>query len=552
MKFRAASSSGSGSAIASRGTSSLPLGPAPSPFEIPSLGGGGGLAAYSSTTKSNMALSPPPSSSKKKNDKGKRSKVRSPLVRSPLGFHRLNNSSAAGNDGDGGASMSMSEASGSLSSAGGNGAGRRLMFSPRKRGGVGNKSKSGKSPIKSRDIYSPTPEKKTSSKKSSSSIGGGILRGSISAAKVQGSLRKERKRRKSSAAGGSMSNSSAARASLPMPAAAAQPELEPELKPTAVEFAYPPPDAVAVPGPDVLQHFHQLAVSTSTSTNAAVETHQTQLDSLGSQLLSLEDVLLPAAARQENAALKAHQARLQRDPTANAQSIDICQSVRAYVLEMASLGATAARSNRLEREAAFQSTVAERDAEAQAERRRLRSEARQRQLERREVRAARRRQDAAARRVRDIKAHPRNKELYREMAGLLKDHNRLQREERRWEGAGQKLAVQEAEVTRRLEALAVAEAENKDGDDIAAAADEEVEQSRRLASAAERSAQDAVDDVLTSAGRVESALTEVAALVQQSDGVRRELYGKYRTDHQFHGYRGNKNTKGLIVALSQG
>ena len=184
--------------------------------------------------------------------------------------------------------------------------------------------------------------------------------------------------------------------------------------------------------------------------------------------------------------------------------------------------------------------------------RRLRSEARQRQLERREVRAARRRQDAASRRVRDIKAHPRNKELYREMAGLLKDHNRLQREERRWEGAGQKLAVQEAEVTRRLEALAVAEAENKDGDDIAAAADEEVEQSRRLASAAERSAQDAVDDVLTSAGRVESALTEVAALVQQSDGVRRELYGKYRTDHQFHGYRGNRNTKGLIVALSQG
>ena len=437
------------------------------------------------------------------------------------------------------------------------GAGRRLMFSPRKRGGVGNKSKSSKSPIKSRDIYSPTPEKKTSSKKkssSSSSIGGGILRGSISAAKVQGSLRKERKRRKSSAAGGSMSNSSAARASLPMPAAAVQPEPEPEpeLKPTAVEFAYPPPDAVAVPGPDVLQHFHQLAVSTSTSTNATVETHQTQLDSLGSQLLSLEDVLLPAAARQENAALKAHQARLQRDPSANASSIDICKSVRAYVLEMASLGATAARSNRLEREAAFQSTVAERDAEAQAERRRLRSEARQRQLERREVRAARRRQDAASRRVRDIKAHPRNKELYREMAGLLKDHNRLQREERRWEDAGQKLAVQEAEVTRRLEALAVAEAENKDGDDITAAADEEVEQSRRLAATAERSAQDAVDDVLTSAGRVESALTEVAALVQQSDGVRRELYGKYRTDHQFHGYRGNKNTKGLIVALSQG
>ena len=85
-----------------------------------------------------------------------------------------------------------------------------------------------------------------------------------------------------------------------------------------------------------------------------------------------------------------------------------------------------------------------------------------------------------------------------------------------------------------------------------AAPDEEVEQSRHLAATAERSAQDAIDDVLTSAGRVESALTEVATLVQQSDGVRRELYGKYRADHQFHGYRGSRNTKGLIVALSQG
>lgn len=560
MKFRTASS-----AATSSRSSAPALGPAPSPFSIPNLPGASSSSA--AANKSNLLLaSPPPSSTKKKNG-GKRSKVRSPMIRSPLGFHKLNNSAHGSDEGSG----SISEASGSLSSSGG--AGRKLMFSPRKRGGVGaksNKSKASssrggsKSPVKSRDIYSPTPEKHSSA--TASGAGAIGFRGSISASKVQGSLRKERKRRKSSFAGSTSKASGVAKSVPAIEPASSNEEAggedeqmsmhqpEPELKPAAVEFAYPTSDAVAVPGPNVLQQFHQLAVSTSATVQT--QTHQAQLDSLGTHLLSLEDVLIPAAAQQENAAIKYHQARLQRDPTANASSIDICKSVRAYILEMASLGATAARANRLEREAAFQTQVAEREAEAQAERRRLRAEARQRQLERKAARAARRQQDRATRRVQDMRALPRNKELYREMAALLKDQNRLQREEKKWEEAGQKLAVQEVEVEGRLQALAAEGEANGGGmeevEEGGGATLREVEQSRHLAEAVERSTQNAIDDILTSAGRVESTLTEVAALVEESDAVRRELYGKYRTDHQFHGYRGNKNTKGLIVALSQG
>lgn len=561
MKFRTAST-----AAATSSRSSAPaLGPAPSPFSIPNLpGASSSSSAAAAANKSNMLLaSPPPSSTKKKNG-GKRSKVRSPMIRSPLGFHKLHNSTHGSDDGVG----SMSEASASLSSSGGAGtAGRKLMFSPRKRGGVGAKSKSkssssrgSRNPVKTRDVYSPTPEK--SSAAASSADG---FRGSISAAKIQGSLRKERKRRKSSFAGPTSKEASVAK-SVPAIEPASSNEggeeeeeeempvhqPEPELKPAAVEFAYPTSDAVAVPGPNVLQHFHQLAMSTS----ATAETHQAQLDSLGTRLLSLEDVLIPAAAQQEGAAIKYHQARLQRDPTTNASSIDICKSVRAYVLEMASLGATAARANRLERESAFRDRVAAREAEAGAERRRLRAEARQRQAERQAARAARRQQDRAARRVQDMRSLPRNKELYREMAALLKDQNRLQREEKKWEEAGQKLAVQQVEVERRIQTLA-AEREANGGmeeEDVAGGGtvtSRDVEQSRHLAEVVERSTRNAIDDILTSAGRVESTLTEVAALVEESDAVRRELYGKYRTDHQFHGYRGNKNTKGLIVALSQ-
>ena len=334
MKFRAASTAGTSS------RSSAPaLGPAPSPFSIPNLPGASSSSA--AANKSNLLLASPPPSSTKKKSGGKRSKVRSPMIRSPLGFHKLNNSAHGSDEGAG----SLSEASGSLSSSGG--AGRKLMFSPRKRGGVGaksNKSKSSssrgsKSPVKSRDIYSPTPEKHSSATAPGSAIG---FRGSISASKVQGSLRKERKRRKSSFAGSTVSTSRASGVAKSVPAiepASSNEEAggedehmlghqpEPELKPAAVEFAYPTSDAVAVPGPNVLQHFHQLAISTSAKVQT--QTHQAQLDSLGTHLLSLEDVLIPAAAQQENAAIKYHQARLQRDPTANASSIDICKSVRA-------------------------------------------------------------------------------------------------------------------------------------------------------------------------------------------------------------------------------
>jgi len=58
-------------------------------------------------------------------------------------------------------------------------------------------------------------------------------------------------------------------------------------------------------------------------------------------------------------------------------------------------------------------------------------------------------------------------------------------------------------------------------------------------------------DITVSALRIQQALEEVSKLASDADGVRKELYHKYRKDHQFHGYQGFKDPKGLLRSLSQ-
>ena len=353
----------------------------------------------------------------------------------------------------------------------------------------------------------------------------------------------------------------------PEPEPESESEAEPEVPP--VEFVYPSADEVGVPPPEVVERFHSLA-------SAVAGTHQAQLDSLGLAALSLEDVLLPAAAHAEDAALRRAQGRLQREgEEAAGGAIDACRAARAHVLSLASAAAAAARESRLEREKAFGAVLRRRD----EERAEARIRAREGRRERAREEADRSRARAARERDRRLlvarKAHPPNQELWREVATLMKDVARLQKEERMWERASEVLAGREREAEARdrdeplEERLAREEAEAEararlgaDGDGSGALAGAAagaleadaalVAEGRRAASKAAGSLQEALEDVMTAAGRVDGTLRGIADLVSQSADVRRELYSKYRSDHQFHGYRGNKDTKGLIAALSQG
>jgi hypothetical protein len=60
-----------------------------------------------------------------------------------------------------------------------------------------------------------------------------------------------------------------------------------------------------------------------------------------------------------------------------------------------------------------------------------------------------------------------------------------------------------------------------------------------------------VQDMSISSTRIQEGLGLVTKSVDESDQLRKQLYQTYRQDHQFHGYQGVSNPRGLIRFLSQ-
>ena len=58
-------------------------------------------------------------------------------------------------------------------------------------------------------------------------------------------------------------------------------------------------------------------------------------------------------------------------------------------------------------------------------------------------------------------------------------------------------------------------------------------------------------DVRVSAVRIRAALDLVRDTLQKGETARQALYAQYVRDHQFYGYPGAHDAKGLLRALSQ-
>jgi hypothetical protein len=60
-----------------------------------------------------------------------------------------------------------------------------------------------------------------------------------------------------------------------------------------------------------------------------------------------------------------------------------------------------------------------------------------------------------------------------------------------------------------------------------------------------------LQDIVLASTRIQQGLGMVLEILEESEQVRLDLYQKYRKDHQFHGYQGVRNPRGLIRFLSQ-
>jgi len=290
------------------------------------------------------------------------------------------------------------------------------------------------------------------------------------------------------------------------------------------------PKDVPVPPRNVVRTLFEEAVA------AKQKNEQQELIDAG--LLSFQDVLLPSVAYMEDAALKQVQSVVQRDRPEYKPAVVACRKAVYDGIGAAMVAAEESRHNRgianLERERMWQQRR-----ELELEREREESEARQQeQVKWKEM--------ARAKRKRELKKKlPRNQELWREIAYLMSELPKLEKEERMWIGAQSKLERQEADIAAQEEENAKQPTGQRNQMDLAAVEhqQDDIEEMARI----ER----AIETVTLSSTRIRTALGIVSDAIDSSDKIRKELYYRYRQEYQFSGYQGVKDPKGLLRALSQ-
>lgn len=256
-------------------------------------------------------------------------------------------------------------------------------------------------------------------------------------------------------------------------------------------------------------------------------------------LLSLEQVLLPAVAYQEEQGLKQLQAVVQRDCPGHKSAV---VATRKAVYDSVGAACSAVAASR-------ETTRAAADAAREVEwreQRELMNEQRKRVLETAAQRQAEAIEAAKQQRKRELqKKLPANQELWREVAYLMTELTKLSQEERQWNLASENLMAQEAALARQEAAVHAAQQEAETSVNVTS--DEElappIEQIIQVA--------DTAEDIALSVQRIRSALQIVSQTVVTSEQARRDLYQQYVTDHQFQGYQGVQDPKGLLKALSQ-
>lgn len=273
-------------------------------------------------------------------------------------------------------------------------------------------------------------------------------------------------------------------------------------KSVELPFEYPK-DNVKVPKRSLVEALYQQTAETE---------DQKELAEAG--LLSFQHVLLPAVAYQEEAALKDLQAKVQRDCPEHKRLLEQTRQATYEAVHAAMKAVEKSREARKSEKDACWKKLAEEREEAH----KLALEKWQRESE------LKRSQEMSELQ----KSYPKNVEAWREVAYLMTELNKLGKEERQWAQAKEQLE-NEATVKGQQEPLVVDVAGEESPVD-------QVNQS--------------LEDITLSAIRVQQALRQVSGVVAESQRMRKELYQRYKRDHQFHGYQSH-DPKGLLRALSQ-
>jgi signal transduction histidine kinase len=156
--------------------------------------------------------------------------------------------------------------------------------------------------------------------------------------------------------------------------------------------------------------------------------------------------------------------------------------------------------------------------------------------------------EARRQRQRDLqKKLPANQEVWREVAYLMTELTKLSNEERQWHNiASQHLDRTEAALVEQEKQLENVRQNLELSKDVA-----NIDKPSETVLQIVGMATDSASDVTLAVDRIRNALHHVSNTVTECEQSRQQLYHQYVSNHQFYGYQGIHDPKGLLKALSQ-
>jgi hypothetical protein len=300
-----------------------------------------------------------------------------------------------------------------------------------------------------------------------------------------------------------------------------------------------PSDSIPLPCIKTLRMFHDQAIS-----NGSLS-HQYQLNSAGANLISLQEVILPSIAFETSAVLKRQQAKAEwhaRDCVPGSKQIEVVEAIetcRKVVIKCTGEAITVVGEAWREREEEKQRLQVERFKKEEEQQRVNEINAKK---NRKEARARSRHERFERQRSEKRLNHHRNKEMWQEVAKLMVDIQKLEKEERMWKEALVEVnrLVEHHQPPEKMELDTVLEEKGKSQLLIS------VEKANL-----ESVASTLVGDVTMAAERINWMLKSVSLAMDESEKLRKEAYDKYQYDgHKFWGYPNVDDSKGLFIALS--
>lgn len=313
------------------------------------------------------------------------------------------------------------------------------------------------------------------------------------------------------------------------------------------------------PGTEVLSMMYDIATSQNLAEANNNVPHQVKLSWSKSQLLSFEEIILPSICQEEAKALKKHQGKAKReyktwlgslspslplDASTNPyfSHVQVLEEVRK-TLNICALAATqAVHSSRLDWEEKIKNE--QRD-KRKKEELRIILERKKKKAEKRQLKAIKK-----EKKRRELKKRlPKNKENWREVAKLMTELAKIQKEQRVWDDIMENLKQKELQIidSEKKGLVSKPSTQKEENNAIMDAMDETMNET--VAEIADH-VKNTAEDICFAADRIQKALKDTSEILRKSDDVQKSLGNIYRKEHQFVGYSGVDNPRGLIQALT--